>query len=313
MIAGIETGGTKVLCAVAETGNTAEFVDRVRIPTTDPEQTFGEIRRFLGQYGGPSGTDFDAVGIASFGPVDVDPCSARYGWITSTPKPGWRDTDTIAALKLPETTSVRVVTDVTGAALGEHHYGAGTGIQDLAYVTIGTGVGVGIVVGGEPLSNRSHPELGHLPVRRHPADSFGGICPFHGDCLEGLTSGPAIMKRWGSKDHNLGRSLAQSVELSAYYIAQLMATITYAVAPERIISGGGVMKTPGLIEAVRSQLKSIVGDALACHQLMDAGSNYIVPPALGDFSGVRGALLLADKAALRSDAALLVPQRSPSS
>ncbi|MFJ6000707.1 ROK family protein [Arthrobacter sp. NPDC092385] len=291
MIAGIETGGTKVICAVADPRDPGTLVDRVRIDTTTPERTLGDIRNFLAPYAATGG--FDAVGIASFGPVEVDSASPRYGWITSTPKPGWRNTDLVSGLGLAEGTPVRLVTDVTGAALGEHRFGAGRGVDDLAYVTVGTGIGAGIVVNGAPFTLRSHPELGHLVIRRHPDDSFAGVCPFHGDCLEGLASGPSVEARWGRPGTDLGPLRGGAVELSAYYIAQLLATVTYAAAPQRIVVGGGVLKTPGLLDAVRQQLALLVGGALAGHPLMDTGSGYVVRPELGDESGVRGALSLA--------------------
>ncbi len=294
MIAGIETGGTKVICAVADPQDPGVLVDQARIDTTSPAETLAAVRDFLAPHA--AGGRFDAVGIASFGPVEVDAAAERFGWITSTPKPGWRDTDLVAGLHLAPGTPVRLVTDVTGAALGEHRFGAGRGVSDLVYVTVGTGVGAGIVVNGVPFTLRSHPELGHLIIRRHADDSFAGVCPFHGDCLEGLASGPSITARWGRPGTDLGSLHQDAVTLSAYYIAHLLATVTYAVAPQRIVVGGGVLKTAGLLDAVREQLALLVGGALAEHPLTDPGSGYVVRPALGDESGVRGALSLAGDA-----------------
>lgn len=291
MIAGIETGGTKIICAVADPADPGTLVDQVRIDTTSPALTLSAVRDFLSSHAVEG--RFDAVGIASFGPVEVDAASPRFGRITSTPKPGWQDTDLIEHLGLAPGTPVRLVSDVTGAALGEQRFGAGRGVEDLAYVTVGTGVGAGLVVSGAPFSLRSHPELGHLLVRRHPDDAFAGVCPFHGDCLEGLASGPSVTARWGRPGTELGPLLPRAVELSSYYIAQLLATVTYATAPQRIVAGGGVLKTPGLLDAVREQLALLVGGALADHPSTDPGSGYVVPPVLGDESGVRGALSLA--------------------
>jgi fructokinase len=290
MIAGIETGGTKVICAVSPTNSTVEQAVMTWIDTTTPEETLGKIREFLELHGGDA--PYDAVGLASFGPLDVNTSSERFGWITSTPKAGWRNTDLLSGLGL-HPSPVAVVTDVTGAAVGEQQAGAGEGVKDLAYVTVGTGVGAGLIVGGKPLSGQRHPELGHLTVRRHPKDKFPGLCPFHGDCLEGLASGPAVAGRWGRPGRQLGPDLGQEVEISSYYIAQLMAAITYTVAPERIVFGGGVSKTPGLLHAVRTKLEALVGGALDGHVLASPGDGYIVPPALGDYSGVQGALALA--------------------
>ncbi len=291
MIAGIETGGTKVICGVADPSDPGTMVEQIRIDTTTPSGTLAAIRGFLAPH--QAAGRFDAVGIASFGPVEVDAASARFGWITSTPKPGWQNTDLVAHLGLAPGTPVRLVSDVTGAALGEHRFGAGRGVSDIAYATVGTGIGVGLVVNGAPFTLRSHPELGHLVVRRHPHDSFAGVCPFHGDCLEGLASGPAIAARWGRPGDHLGVLRREAVNLSSYYIAQLLAAVTYAAAPQRIVVGGGVLKTPGLLDAVREQLALLVGEALAGHPLMRTDSGYVVRPLLGDESGVRGALSLA--------------------
>ena len=291
MIAGVETGGTKIICAVADPAVPGTLVDQVRIDTTSPDESLSAVRDFLSSHAVEG--RYEAVGVASFGPVEVNTASPRFGWITSTPKPGWRDTDLIEHLGLASGTPVRLVSDVTGAALGEHRFGAGRGVEDIAYVTVGTGIGAGLVVNGAPFTLRSHPELGHLMVRRHPGDSFAGVCPFHGDCLEGLTSGPSLAARWGRPSNDLGPLLPRAVELSSYYIAQLLATVTYATAPQRIVAGGGVLKIPGLLDAVREQLAQLVGEALAEHPLMDRGSDYVVRPALGDESGVRGALSIA--------------------
>lgn len=299
MIAGIETGGTKVLCAVADSRDPGIIVDQARIETTTPARTLSAVRSFLEPY--TDGHRFDAVGIASFGPVELNTASPQFGWITSTPKSGWQDTDLIAGLDLPSGTPVRLVTDVMGAALGEHRFGAGRGVADIAYATVGTGIGAGVVVDGAPLTWHSHSEVGHLIVRRHPKDSFEGTCPFHGDCLEGLASGPSVAARWGRSGAHLGALSEDAIELSSYYIAQLLATITYAVAPERIVLGGGVLKIPGLMDDVRKQLALLVGGALGSHALTDPGSKYVVRPALGDESGIRGALCLAADAITQLD------------
>jgi fructokinase len=289
VIAGIETGGTKVLCALAAAEDPAAVLHSARIDTTTPERTLGAVRAFLAAHAdGP----LAAVGLASFGPVVVDPSAARYGRITATPKPGWQDVDLLAGLGLRGTPTA-VVTDVTGSAVGEHRLGAGRGVRDLAYVTVGTGVGAGFLVDGRPLSRRAHPEAGHLLVRRHPDDRYPGSCPFHGDCLEGLAAGPAVAGRWGRPGPDLGADRARAVELGAHYVAQLLAAVTYTVAPERIVLGGGVAKTEGLLEAVRSELARLVAGALDDHPCADPGSGYVVRPELGDDSGVRGALALA--------------------
>lgn len=292
MIAGIETGGTKVICAVAETSAPGAVVERIRIPTTSPGETLGAVRTFLNRYA--SAGSLDAVGLATFGPVIVDSSSPCYGWITSTPKPGWRNTDVPRALGLGDAVPLQVVSDVTGAAVGEQRAGAGVGFRNVAYVTVGTGIGVGFASDGLPFLKRSHPEMGHQLVRRYPGDDFPGTCPFHGDCAEGLASGPAVLGRWGRPGEALDAgAAAQAVPLLAYYLAQLLAAVTYAVAPDRIILGGGVLRIPGLLTAVRDQLSYVVGGALDMHPLTRPDSGYVCTPALGDRAGVQGALFLA--------------------
>ena len=291
MIAGIETGGTKVICAVAESAEPGSIVDRLRLPTTSPDQTLGAVRSFLNRYAAAG--SLEAVGLAAFGPVNVDSSSPCYGWITSTPKPGWRNTDIPRALGLGDAVPLQVVSDVTGSAVGEQRSGAGTGLRNVAYVTVGTGIGVGFAADGMPFLKRSHPEMGHLSVRRYPGDDFPGTCPFHGDCLEGLASGPAVRARWGRPGEQLGALHAEAVPLLAHYLAQLLAAVTYTVAPERIILGGGVLKMPGLLQAARDQLAGLVGGALDGHPLTSTHSGYVCTPALGDLAGVYGALYLA--------------------
>lgn len=291
MIAGIETGGTKVICAVAASSAPGTIVDRLRIPTTSPAETLGAVRSFLERYA--SAGELDAVGLAAFGPVNVDRSSPSYGWITSTPKAGWRNTDIPRALGLGDAMPLQVVSDVTGSAVGEQRSGAGIGMRNIAYVTVGTGVGAGFAADGVPFLQRSHPEMGHLPVRRYPGDTFPGNCPFHGDCLEGLVSGPAIRARWGRPGEQLGALRSEAVPLLAFYVAQLLAAVTYTVAPDRIVLGGGVLKLPGLLQASREGLAGVVGGALEGHPLTLPGSGYVCSPVLADLAGVHGALFLA--------------------
>lgn len=291
MIAGIETGGTKVICAVAETADPGIIVDRLRIPTTSPGETLGAVRSFLNRWAA-SGT-LEAVGLAAFGPVTVDRASPSYGWITSTPKAGWRNTDIPRALGLGDSVPLHVVTDVTGSAVGEQRSGAGSGFRHVAYVTVGTGIGAGFAADGVPFLKRSHPEMGHLLVRRYPGDDFPGTCPFHGDCIEGLASGPAILARWGLPGEQLGALSGEAVPMLAYYLAQLLAAVTYAVAPDRIILGGGVLQMPGLLQATRERLAEVIGGALDQHSLTRPDSGYVCSPALADLAGVQGALFLA--------------------
>lgn len=290
MIAGIETGGTKVLCAVASAEHPDEIITETRIATTTPVETLGAVSGFLREACG--GRALRAVGIASFGPLELDRSSPDYGRLTATPKRGWEHASLLEHLALPAGIPFEIVTDVTGAAIGEQRWGAARGLQRLAYATIGTGVGVGLILDGAPLVGTGYPEMGHILVRRHPADRFEGVCRYHGDCLEGLASGPAVSARWGADASSLPpEQQVEAIEILAYYIAQLAAVITAAIGTERIVLGGGVMQTPGLPAAVREQFQTITGGADA-GQLHDPES-YLVLPGLDGASGLRGALALA--------------------
>lgn len=292
MIVGIEAGGTKVVCAGADAPVAADgsFVPRAlsRIATTTPSQTLGRVADFVaGQ------SDVEAIGVATFGPVELDPSSPRYATIGETPKPGWRGTSILDALRPVTDAPVAVETDATAAALAELRWGAGRGLDDLTYVTVGTGVGVGAIVEGRPLHGTAHPEIGHLTVRRHRDDTFAGVCRLHGDCLEGLASGPALAARWGRPGDALGDRLAQAVAMESHYLAQLVAALAYLLSPSCIVLGGGVMATPGLLTAVRTDTARLVGAALGSHPLTDVGSGFVTAPALRSHSGVVGALTLA--------------------
>ncbi len=288
MIAGIETGGTKFFCAVAESADPTTFIDRVRIPTTAPQETLGAVREFLEKHF--SEVAPEAIGVASFGPIDTNPASPTYGYITATPKPGWSHTDLRALVPLLGFDSpIAFISDVSGSLLGERTSGAAVGMNDIAYATVGTGIGVGVLVGGSLVTGHGTPELGHILVRRHPKDTFEGICPFHGDCLEGLACGPAIKARWGHS------AQGEEVEIIGYYVAQLLLTIILAVAPARIVIGGGVMKTPGLMDSAKRQLSELIAGYLGGdHPATRSADTYITAPQLGDFSGLTGSLVLAN-------------------
>ncbi|WP_165069228.1 ROK family protein [Marisediminicola senii] len=293
MIAGIETGGTKVICAVSREEEPERIVSSVRITTTAPAETIDAVNRFLDDVS--TEEPIRALGIASFGPVNVEPSRARYGWITGTTKVGWQNTSLLDRIPLARAVPTTVVSDVSGAALGEYRWGAGRGLQSVAYATFGTGVGVGIILNGSLVAGNGYPEVGHVLVRRHPRDDFSGICPFHGDCLEGLTSGPAIMARWGVNASLLtGRARATGYEIIAYYIAQVTAQVTFALGVERFIVGGGVLGAPGLLDEVRQQLSGVTGGPLAGHGMTADPFDFLVPPALGGDAGVLGALAIAE-------------------
>ncbi|GAA2000992.1 ROK family protein [Microbacterium ulmi] len=288
MIAGVETGGTKIIAAIAADETPDAIEDLIEIATTTPDDAAARLRGFLDSRGSDAPRH---VGVAAFGPLDLDPLSPTFGFITATPKPGWSGTS-LPDLLGPER-SLSFVSDVTGAALGEGALGATAGVRDSAYVTVGTGIGVGALVARRPISEISHPELGHIAVRRHPHDRFRGVCPFHEDCAEGLASGPAIAARWGRPTRELGADLERAAELEAFYLAQLLAAVTYAYRPERIVLGGGATKIPGVLEATRGALVPEINGALGDEHPSRDPRIFIVPPLLGDLSGVHGALQLA--------------------
>lgn len=285
----IEAGGTKFALALA--GHANEALDRAVLPTGTPAGTFGAMREWFEAAARRHGP-IEAFGIGSFGPIGIDPARADYATITTTPKPGWSGAsfrDALAGFAAP----IALDTDVNAAALGEWLAGAGRGCGSLAYTTIGTGIGSGVLKDGVPLSGWSHYESGHLMVRRDPArDPFQGRCPYHGDCLEGLASGPAILDRWG---HDLSAASADQIALIADYAAQLAVSLVLLHRPERLIFGGGVMKAPGMIEAVRSLTRAKLAGYIA--EWDEDLAQRIVPPALGDDAGITGAIELARRAA----------------
>lgn len=290
-VGAVEAGGTKFVAALAS--GAGDILARARIATSDPGTTFRAMADFFRQSSAGHGA-IRGFGIASFGPIDVDPASAAYGTITTTPKPGWsgaRYHDALREFGAP----LLVDSDVNGAALGEWKAGAGRGCGTVAYTTVGTGVGTGVVHHGQALAGISHFESGHIRPPRDPADDFAGVCPFHGACLEGLASGPAIERRWGGSLDRLDPG-CDATPLIGGYIAHLAATLVLLHMPDRLIFGGGVMKTPGLIETVRERT-AILLSGYVRHAALDPGlEGYIAAPALGDDAGITGAIELALRA-----------------
>lgn len=279
----LEAGGTKMICAVGdEKGN---IIDEVTIPTTVPNETIPEITRYF------KGKDIEALGIACFGPLDLDKSSPTYGNILKTPKLAWKDLEIYSVLKDELEVPVNIDTDVAGSLLGEATWGSAKGISDALYITIGTGIGGGILANGEILHGMLHPELGHMILSRHESDSFEGICPFHKNCFEGLASGPSIEARWGKP----AVELADKVEvwnLESYYIAQALTNIILTICPKKIILGGGVMNQEQLFPMIRSKVRTNINGYITTKELEDI-DNYIVPAGLGGKQGVMGALKLA--------------------
>lgn len=288
LIGAIEAGGTKFVLALAREDGT--LLEQARIETRTPDHCFPEVADFFRQTAATHGP-IAGFGVASFGPIDIDPASPSYGTFTTTPKPGWagaRFQDVLGAFGAP----VVVDTDVNGAALGEWLQGAGQGCNTLAYTTVGTGIGTGVVRLGKPLMGFSHYESGHItPPHDRSLDPFAGSCPYHGDCLEGLAAGPAIEKRWGQSLSQLG-SPPEKVELIASYIAHLAASLVLLHMPDRLIFGGGVMKAPGLLQAVRRLTEQKLGGYVSAPQLDPGLEQYIVAPGLGDLAGITGAIEL---------------------
>jgi fructokinase len=290
----IEGGGTKFVCAVGSAPDDLRAVNTV--PTTTPDETLRRVTELLSQHG-----PFDAIGIAMFGPLDLDQSSATYGSVRATPKPGWSGADVVSSFREAFGVPVGFDTDVNGAALGEGRWGAGRDVDTFLYVTVGTGIGGGGVIAGSPMHGLVHPEIGHLRIPRYPGDTFPGVCPFHGDCLEGLAAGPAIAARWGRPATALGSDLDLAIDFEANALGHAMANLVLAVSPERITLGGGVMKLPGLMEAVRRQMLESLGGYVDAPALADGGSGFLVAPDLGDRSGIAGGLVLAERALSESN------------
>ena len=282
LLGAIEAGGTKFVCAVSD--NALNIIERVSIPTTVPEETMEAVVDFFGKY------DVASFGIGSFGPIDVNPASETYGYITSTPKPGWNQFDFVGHLKKAFGKPIYWTTDVNAAAYGEYKLGASRDIPNSLYLTIGTGVGGGAVINGEVFNGYSHPEMGHIKVQRHPEDTGEGSCPYHGDCLEGLASGSAIEKRFGKKGIDLPKD-HKAWEFTAYYLAQALMNYSLVLSPERIILGGGVMKQAHLLPMIQAKLEELMAGYLALPPMVE----YVQTPGLEDNAGITGCLLLAQK------------------
>jgi fructokinase len=288
---GIEAGGTKWVCAI---GDGATLLESETFPTTTPEETISRAVQFFRRR-----EPLEAVGVASFGPIDVHHTSPTWGHITTTPKPGWAFTDLVAPLRAALGIPVAFDTDVNAAALAESHWGAGAGLDTFCYITVGTGIGGGALVNGRLLHGLVHPELGHMRIPHdRERDPFDGVCPYHGDCFEGLASGEAIRRRWGRPGQELSANAAVW-QLESEYLALGLMNVICTLSPQRIILGGGVSKQPTLLPLVRRRLKQLLADYLDVVELTrpEAIERYVVPPGLGDQAGVIGAVELARSAA----------------
>lgn len=282
-IGAIEAGGTKIICGI---GNEhGEIEKKINFPTESPDIVFAKIREFFAD------EQIDALGVGTFGPIDVNRNSSTYGYITSTPKPGWGNIDVIGQLKQYIDVPIGFDTDVNGAALAEAFWGSAKGLKSCVYYTIGTGVGVGVYAEGNLVHGLLHPEAGHIPVKRHPADTFEGFCPYHKDCLEGVAAGPAIEKRFGKKGHELSKD-HEAWQIEAYYLGQALMSTILLLSPEQIILGGGVMHQEQLFPLIREEVKKNLNGYVQHSMILEHIDQYIIPPGLGDNAGLSGAVAI---------------------
>jgi fructokinase len=285
LIGAVEAGGTKFVLALADEAGAIRA--HGRIPTETPDTTFRAMVDFFSAAEAAHGR-IGAFGVGSFGPLSINTAAHDWGAITTTPKPGWSGGSfprALASFAAP----LAIDTDVNAAALGEWLAGAGQGLATIAYTTVGTGVGTGVLHDGKPLMGIGHYEAGHVRVRHDGADGFAGVCRYHGDCLEGLASGPAILARWGASLDRLG---PDEIDTVAGYLADFAISLVLLHMPDRLNFGGGVCKARGLLDAVR-RIAEVRLAGYVCHPALDPGlDQYIVPPRLGDDAGIRGAIEL---------------------
>ncbi len=286
---GIEAGGTKFICAIGSSPD--DIRAEAKFPTTTPAQTMGQVLEFFREHG----EGLTALGVASFGPVDLNPASPTYGFITTTPKPGWANADIVNTLRRELNVPIGFDTDVNGAALGEWRWGAAKGLDTFIYLTIGTGIGGGGMLSGKLMHGLVHPEMGHIRIPHDlQADPFAGVCPYHGDCFEGLAAGPALQARWGQPAGTLPAD-HPCWPLQARYLALALMNFICTLSPQRIIIGGGVMNQPQLFPLVRAEVQSLLNGYVQAPEIINQIDSYIVPPALEGRAGVLGAIALADK------------------
>ena len=278
----VELGGTKTDVAVGTSPE--DLSEPHRIATTSPHETLSGVVDYLSTY------DVDAVGVASFGPLDLDPDGKRFGTMLATPKKGWSGHPVLQTLRTGLEVPIGIDTDVNGAALAEGRWGAAQGMTSFAYVTVGTGIGAGVVVDGKSITSPRHPETGHISVRRLPGDGHTGSCPYHHDCLEGMAAGPALEARFGNPDTWAGN--APVLDTATHYIAQGMVALIYVAGPERIVVGGGVSGLPGFHPRLRDDVETLMADYPEPPDL----DLLISPPGLGGLSGLAGGLVLAEEA-----------------
>ncbi len=293
LFAGIEAGGTKWVCMIA--AHPKDIRASTRFPTTQPEETIGAAIAFIKRQIQPG--ELKGLGIGSFGPLDLAPESPTYGFLTTTPKPGWANSDLISPFRVAFDLPTGFDTDVNAAALGEARWGAAQGLIDFVYMTIGTGIGGAGMVNGGLIHGLVHPEMGHVRIPHDKErDPFPGICPYHGDCLEGLATGLAIEARWGKKGEELPPE-HPAWQLEAHYLALGVANLIFTLSPQRIILGGGVMEQEQLFPLIRKSVLDILSNYISAKEILENIEQYIVPPGLGSQAGVLGAIALGQRAA----------------
>ena len=295
MLAGIEGRGTEFHCVVGTGPDDVRA--RAAFPVTTPDRTLAEVTGFLRAVQPRLGA-ITAVGIACFGPLDLRPDSPGYGRLTSPLAPAWQGFDLVGAVRRVLPVPVRLDTDVNAAAVAERAAGAGRGRDQLAFVTVGTGTGIGagVLVDGRPVHGRTHPEMGHLPVARHPSDRFPGRCPHHGDCLEGLAASAAVAQRWERPVPDLGSLPEPALRLEAWYLAQLATALTYLFAPELVVVDGAVLSLPGMLDALRAETRARLGGDPAVAWITGSVDRYLVRSGLPGPPAALGALVLAGQA-----------------
>lgn len=283
LLGALEAGGTKMVCAIGE--ENGRILEQVSIPTRTPKETIPEILDYF------TGKDIAALGIGAFGPIDVIEGSNSFGFILNTPKLAWKNFDLVASIQKELNLPIGLDTDVNSSCLGEVTFGCAKGLDSVIYITIGTGVGVGIYVNGKMLHGMLHPEAGHVLLSKHPEDDYNGKCPYHINCFEGLAAGPAIEERWGRKAIDLGYR-DEVWELEAYYISQALVNYILTLAPQKIILGGGVMHQMQLFPLIRSNVKKLLGGYINTKEINNL-EQYIVPSSLNDNQGIMGCIELA--------------------
>lgn len=287
---GLEAGGTKFVCVIAN--NPGDILEEIRFPTAAPTETIEKVVAFFNDSINKYEINLVSLGIGCFGPIDLDPISPTYGYITTTPKPGWKFINLLQPIKSALNIPIAFDTDVNVAALGEKKWGSAQNLNDFLYFTIGTGIGGGAIINGKPLHGLVHPEMGHILLNQKPSDNYKGRCPYHQNCFEGLASGPAIKERWGKSAEELEDD-HPAWELEADYIAQAMSAFICSFSPKRIILGGGVMQKNFLYPMIREKTQQYLNGYVQSEMITSRIDEYIIPPGLENQAGMLGAIALA--------------------